>query len=252
MFNIAICDDCPHQVDNLVYLLKQYLDENPDKKYNWELFHSGEELLASLDCGNYYDLYLLDIILPEKNGIDLAKDIRARDITTHIIFSTASADYALSAFDVSAYHYLLKPIDTEKLFPVLDKIISLLELNDECFFMFPASGCRFVKVPFSSIVCAELANRTIVLYLTTCEELRSKTLRTSFLKTVAPLLEDNRFINPHKSYIVNMDWIEELTGKSFIIKGNREIFIPRYRYTEAKKKYFSHLSQRGINMTGIW
>ena len=108
------------------------------------------------------------------------------------------------------------------------------------------------KIPNESIICLELVNRRITLHLSSGEVLISKALRSSFKKTVATLMDDERFISPHKSYVINMDYIEQLSGKSFIIKGGIEVFIPRYRYTEAKDKYFAWLSRKGANLADLW
>jgi DNA-binding LytR/AlgR family response regulator len=90
----------------------------------------------------------------------------------------------------------------------------------------------------------------MVVYLTNGNMMKSKTIRSSFAEAAAPLLSDSRFICPHKSFALNMMWVEELNNSEFIMKHNIKVPIPRYRYAEAKASYFTWLSERSIRRVG--
>jgi DNA-binding LytR/AlgR family response regulator len=249
MLNIAICDDCPTQLDVILAHLDNYQKVRTDIKLCCESFKSGKEIIAKLDKGGFFELYLLDILMPEQDGIELAQEIRARDADAYIIFLTASPDYALHAFEVSATQYILKPFDENKLFPVLDKIISVMQPEDERHLILSTTD-KIVKIPFSSIICVELSSRSMFVYLTDGNVMKSKTIRSTFAEAAAPLLADPRFICPHKSFALNMMWVEELNNSEFIMKHGLKVPIPRYRYAEAKTAYFAWLSERGIRKMG--
>ncbi len=84
---------------------------------------SGEEVLSLAEQGMTIDLLFLDIQMPGKNGMEIAKILRRQNKDILIVFVTALSDYVYEAFDVDALHYLVKPFDDEKLYQVLDKAI---------------------------------------------------------------------------------------------------------------------------------
>ncbi len=129
MIQIAICDDEQNSRSYLKQLLlQQNVFQKEAKELNYEIaeFSSGTELL---DFPNQFDILFLDIDLKENiSGIELAKNIRNQD-TEHqpiIIFVSGHKEYVFDAFDVDAFHYLLKPIDDEKFIKVFTKALSQL------------------------------------------------------------------------------------------------------------------------------
>ena len=113
--NIAICDDeqaIRQQIQSLV------LSQSPEAVV--ELYDSGEALLSS---GGSFDILFLDIQMEGTNGIDVAKAWRSKGSDAVLIFITAVKEYVFEVFDVSAFHYLLKPIDQEKFVGVLKRAV---------------------------------------------------------------------------------------------------------------------------------
>lgn len=249
MFCIAICEDCLRQAEDLRMLIEQYKAERPCFEIRTSIFTSGKELLEDLDAGSVFDLYLLDILMPGLSGIELARRLRERYADVPVVFLTSSVDYALDAFKVSAVQYILKPAAEDALFPVLDKITAARKQEEERIFILRTPE-RIVKIPLASIICAELAGRLLRINLENGNTLYSRTIRMSFSEAVAPLLKDSRFLHPHKSYILNMALVEELTGDAFIMKNNLRVPVPRYRHAEAKSKYLAYLSGHGVGILG--
>jgi len=219
-------------------MLNAYRANRPTIKIQPYSFLSGIELLESVKFGNLFDLFLLDILMPGLNGIELAKEIRKQNNDAAIIFLTQSMDYTFDAFRVSATQYLLKPVKERTLFPILDKIISLLKQEKERYFTLSMPEST-VKIPHSSIICVEFADRKLNVYLNNGSVKVSKCLRTSFSNAIAPLLQDGRFFHVHQSFIVNIDHVLELKSNSFIAVNDIEVPIPRNKYATAKAKYFS-------------
>lgn len=249
MLTIAICDDCASQAEDIRVLLGKY--QAPAAGFYEQIrtrsFGSGEELLKSLDAGDVFDLFLLDILMPGLDGMELARALRARDADVPVVFLTSSADYALDAFKVSATQYILKPATEGELFPVLDKIIAALKREEERVFVLQTSD-QIVKLAFESIICVELAGRTLRVILENGDTLYSKTIRMPFTEAVASLIEDTHFLSPHKSYILNMALVEKLTNDAFVMRNDIRVPVPRYRYAEVKSKYLSYL--HGLGMSG--
>lgn len=120
---IAICDDDEWIRRHLESLIEKMLHVKAD------LYAAGEDLLSSeID----YDILFLDICLEKSesgckiDGMETAKRLRQKSDSL-IIFITAMPDYVYEAYDVEAFHYLLKPIDEEKLCEVLKRAASKVQ-----------------------------------------------------------------------------------------------------------------------------
>jgi len=242
MIYTAICDDYPAQLKILTTLLEKYLKERPGIEMQYDCFSSGVELLKSLAAGNVYNLLLLDIIMPELNGIELAGRIREYNEDAALIFLTVSKDHALEAYGVSALQYILKPIKMQTLFPVLDNVLPTLTQEKERYFLLSTPESD-IKIPFSSIICVELNHRRLKIYLDSGKTVFSKYIRTTFPDTVAPLLQDNRFIRPHKSFFINVDKAEELTKSEFVMKNDIIVPVSRLNYADMRNAYLSHIER---------
>ena len=241
MIRIAICDDQPAQLRIVIALLEKYQVERPGIELLIQNYSSGAKLIKSIYTGSGYDLLLLDILMPGLDGIELAKEIRKHNEDASIIFQTSSKDHALDAYSVSAVQYILKPINERKLFPILDSIFPTFNKGKERLFLLSTLD-REVKIPFSSIVCVELDNRRLCVHLDNSEKLYGRYIRTTFAEAVAPLLQDSRFFCPHKSFVINVEKAEELVKDAFVMKNNIHVPISRFKFSEAKKVYFSFVA----------
>ncbi len=113
--NIAVVDDEEVIREQINGFIKK---RNPD--FNTSDFATGEELLAA---GTEFDIIFLDIQMEGMGGIEAAKTIRQSNADRVIIFITGIKEHVFEAFDVSAFHYLLKPIAEQKFMEVLDRAI---------------------------------------------------------------------------------------------------------------------------------
>lgn len=242
MFNIAVCDDSSVDIVIIQDLLEEYQAVRPSLKMKSYSFNRGQELLEHVKAGNSFDLYLLDILMPGLDGIAFAKELRSLDNDVPVVFLTSTEDYALQAFHVYAIQYLVKPLSSEALFPVLDRIIFKKRQDQDGFLLFPMPD-RLVKLPFSSIVCVESIYHRIVVYMVDGSKLSSKSIRTPFGTAIVPLLEDPRFLYAHKSYVLNMEKVREISDGSFIMNNDLLVHVPRYRLSEAKQKYYDYLNK---------
>ena len=118
MLQIAVCED----EKAMGSYLKQLIDKRlaGRKEYQIEVFEAGWELLES---DKKFDIFFLDIDLKDMSGIDMARKLRETSGAV-IIFVTALKEYVFDAFDVQAFQYLLKPVNEEKFFRVLDGAVA--------------------------------------------------------------------------------------------------------------------------------
>ncbi len=109
---VAIVDDEKVIREQIKKLAVKY---EPD--CNVKYYETGEELLAE---GKKFDVLFLDIQMEGMNGIDTARALREKQEDMVVIFITGVKEYVFEAFDVSAFHYLLKPVEEKKFSEVLN------------------------------------------------------------------------------------------------------------------------------------
>lgn len=114
MIRIAICEDEQIMSARLSDWVSSILDKH-FIEYRIETCQNGCALLAR----EPYDLLLLDIEMEPMNGLELAGKLRERGDESRLVFITAHAQYAVDAYDVHPFHYLIKPVDVEKLEQIL-------------------------------------------------------------------------------------------------------------------------------------
>ena len=118
---IAICDDEKGVRD----ILRQKIDKHcKNSEFICQIYdlETGDGLLALPD-EKIPDILFLDIQMPGKNGMQTARELRRKNQDMILIFVTALSEYVYEAFDVNAFHYLVKPFEDEKLGEVLDKAL---------------------------------------------------------------------------------------------------------------------------------
>lgn len=116
---IAVCDDEKEIRDMFAEKIERLYPEA-----GLLLYQSGEELLLS---DKEPDILLLDIQMPGKNGMETAKALRRKNKKVIFIFVTALDDFVFQAFDVKAFHYLIKPFDDEKFVEILLNAVKQFE-----------------------------------------------------------------------------------------------------------------------------
>ena len=116
---IALCDDDSEQIKNLRRLIGEWAESKPFA-VNVAGYESGEQFLFEYP-DNPCSLLLLDIEMSGINGMELAKKLRSSGNRLPIIFITGYSDYIGEGYDVEALHYLLKPVEKDRLFAVLDR-----------------------------------------------------------------------------------------------------------------------------------
>lgn len=242
MIRIAICDDIPEDLQNVVSLTDQYLSE---KGVNAEVtvFSHPDSLLTAIETASFH-VYILDIVMPMVSGLELGKEIRRLDKEAQIIYATTEPQFALNAYAASPVNYLIKPVDRQQLFDTLKLAFSRADLACEQTFTVKTSGSLRV-VRLSDVVCCEYSSHAATLTLTNGEEIFSRTFRESFSEYCAPMLKDRHFLQCHTSFVVNMRRVERFAKESFTLCGGKIVPIASKRYSAVRDSYMDYLAARG-------
>ncbi len=235
---IAVCDD-EKNIRELIgdKVVKQY------PKAEIVFFSSGEELLLS---DKNIDILFLDIQMSGKNGMETARELRKKDKNVILIFVTAVEEYVFQAFDVGAFHYIVKPIDDAKFTDVLHRAVdernsqssnTKAKESEERYLMINSGGAH-IKVMLEDIVYAEVFNRKIVIHkLDDTIEYYGK---MSDLESLA----GDRFFRPHRAYLVNFKYVEKYDASTiYLEKGS--VLMAKQNYPEFVKKYMKYIQRRG-------
>ena len=127
MIQIAVCDDDTKELDETAALLEAYASQRPELGLSLRRFQSSYDLLDCCQYRSAFDIYLLDIIMPLTDGIELGQSIHNRSEDALIIYVTNSEDFAVKSYRVNAFDYLLKPLEKSQLFGCLDRAVSKIE-----------------------------------------------------------------------------------------------------------------------------
>ena len=231
--NIAICDDEILFTRELSSLLTHWAEKN-DFSLTLYPYSNGDDLLTALRTIPV-DLIFLDIIMPLLNGIDTAREIRSMGLTVPVIFLTSSREFALDSYDVKAFHYLLKPVNTLKLFSVMDDFFKTYHVPAETFVAHTADG--FCSITLNDVDYLEAQNKQVLVCLSNGTTLK---IRELFVKCEGVFTPEKGFFKCHRSYIVNLSHIKQFT-RTMVTTGISSVPISRNNYSAFKDAYFSYM-----------
>ena len=241
MFHVALCDDEAAQRQLTHKLLDSYFSSRGAAAKIWE-FPDGQGLLNALP-DKTFDLYLLDIVMPEMDGIDLGLELRKADQNSVILYLTSSPDFALQGYSVKAASYLLKPIQEEKLFSALDDALKTMsDRRTQSMMVKTAEG--MVRLLLDDILYVEQIDRLPHYYLRDGDHVTGVTIRTSFQEAMQPLLADKRFYLCGASFIFNLYHIKSVT-KSGAFIGSRQTPVPKRAAAELNTAWMHYWLEGG-------
>lgn len=245
MLKIAICDDNIEDLSNMVSIINDYISLQRDKRIiSYTAFQNAVDLIAAIESGQLYDLVLLDILMPFMTGMDAAKEIRQFNQDVKIIFSTSSTEFAVESYSVGAYYYALKPIWKEKLFVLLDKVISEMETDTSTSFLVK-SKTGLTRIYINKLEFAEIIHRTIFYHLTDGLVIEAVGSMSALEKD---LLSNNCFVKPHRSYIINMNYIDTLRNREMKMQSLALIPISKSNYNNVKASYLTYIFEVDTNL----
>lgn len=230
--HIGICEDSPHDLTKLIKFIEDYPWQ---QTICLQIFHNADDLLLYLanPSNNPLHCLLIDIVLPSITGMEAAQRIRQHDDNLPIIFTTSSPEFAVDSYRIRAFDYLLKPYTLEDISKVFNRLNQYLNQQSTAFFILKtATGLR--RIEYQHLLYVEALGRDIIYTLHSGETITTR----DTLAVAAKLLLDNpKFIKPHRSYIVNLASITYLCRHELLIKNNKKIPLARSSYEEVKKRY---------------
>lgn len=217
-FHVAICDDsCADQ--KYLFRITDNWARSSGNTVVIRTFGSAEEFLFHYEDDKSYDILLLDIELGGMNGVELAKTIRSGNASAQIVFITGYPDFIAEGYEVSALHYLMKPVAEDKLCAVLTRAAQSIQKAEPAV-LFYADG-ESLLVRTRDIVFAEaFAHSTSI---TTLYE--QFDIREAFSDVEARL--GDGFIRCHRSYLVGLRHIRRISKTGITLEGGITVPVSR-------------------------
>ena len=237
MYLIALCDDEEADLDKTEQMLRIYESVHPDIEFVIKRFQSADHLIDCVRQNEYApDCILLDIYMPEKLGIEAARELRDMGNRVKIIFLTTSREHALDAFGVEASQYLVKPVTNDMLFAVLDKFRMEEEEARRKYLLLRIEG-RIQRILVNEIVYCEAQGKAQYLHLSDGTQYN---LRRTMAEIYEMLAGYREFVRVGVAYIVNLEHIESLSTQEVQMDNCKKIFLPRGSYHPLRERYFSY------------
>lgn len=233
MIRIAICDDEKYVCDKIGCFVSEYCELN-EIKYEFKVFNSCESLISEYLNEKRYNIIFLDIEFTNSSmtGIDFGKKIREifDNISSSIVYVTSFKEYAIDAIKIHPYDYLEKPVDYEKICGILDSFINDYQIGNRIFEFISDKVTNKVKISY--IKYFESKGRKIFIH--TINNIYAFYGKLSDIITKECFKD---FISIHKSYFVNMNYIEKFTSNTVILLGskNEELPISKNKRTEVSE-----------------
>lgn len=236
MYRISVCDDNSGELEKICSIISDYTSLN-NITAEIKAFSSGMELLEYEGANRSSDIYILDIIMPDMNGIQLGKAIRQKNTDAFIIFLTTSRDYALESYSVKAFSYLIKPAERENVTAELADCISRINKPPERFILKCADGT--ISVRAEDVVYIEYYNHRMIYRLAGGKTAESIYFRETFDSMISEYIKNGSFVKSSASYLVNMRHIKTVNAAGFIMSDGTVLTVTR-KYAEARKKYIDY------------
>lgn len=232
---IAVCDDDVQEITRIEKLFAEYQVSRgvmPDCRY----FTNSTDFLYEFRGGEY-DLILLEVLSFGSGGIQAVQELRERDRNVRISFMSASQDFAVESYRVGAYYYLLKPVDADSLFALLDKAGEELSVQAEQGFVL-RSRDGVVRIAYSALAYAEVMNKTVFFHLADGTVRETTAALADFEEK---LLSRPEFMKTHRSYLVNLNHIQAIDIRCIRMKDGCSVPVSRKRHSRVQDGYMEFL-----------
>lgn len=219
-YKVAICDDSDADRRYIMDMVRSWALA-AGHEVQIDGFPSAESFLFRYAGESDYDILLLDIEMGAMDGVTMAKELRKSNDTVQIIFITGYSDYISEGYEVAALHYLMKPVNEEKLCLVLDRAAEKLAKNERVL-NFEVSG-EMVRVPIYQIRYADVLGNYVTVHAQT-----DVTVKMTLGELEKQL--DERFYRVGRSALVNLTQISRVTRAEIRLNDGTAIPLPRGAY----------------------
>ena len=232
---LAVCEDDDNIREDICVMCREILAEH-GIEHAITAFSSAaelEELLRTEE--NPFDCLLLDIQMAGMSGMELAQLLRSREDNVSIIFITSCENYLREGYSVQPIHFLLKPVKRE----VLEDALRIdWRLNHKPKIVTLRVGSRTVSLKLTEILYIESQNHSVVVH-----KREASQSFTFSLSDMERMLVPGQFFRCHNSYLVNMEYVEEIGRTELQLAFGERIPIGRKYYKDFQSAFIHYMNQ---------
>lgn len=235
MISIAVCDDELLECFSISAKIRTCMDEM-GIPCNIEQFQSGKALLESL---GRFDLIFLDILMEGMDGMETARRCRELAYEKILVFLSSSRKYVFEAYDVEAFHYLVKPVDQEKLKNILKRATEKEREFSRDYIVISRERQKR-KLFLDTVRYFEIRGRQIDVH-------EEKGIFTYYeqIGILEKQLQGKGFFRCHKSYLLNLKYVEGYNRQEAILDNGERIIIAKRRYEEFCQAILAYMRKNG-------
>lgn len=228
MIRIAVIDDdaaCRTQVKETI----QAYAESCQRSIEVETCGKAKELLWKLEDKRYFDIFILDVELPDMNGLMLAQKIRMYQFRPRLIFISSHIEYSPAGYEQQAYRYIMKDEISEKLPPALDFLVKEMEEVKKRYYIIETYS-TLKKLDHDDIYYLQKEGKYIWFYTAGGEEKERCSLSSAFNR-----LQSEDFLYIDKGIIVNIKHVLQISGGKIIMRDKKEFPVSAGQFQKVKK-----------------
>lgn len=243
MLRVAVCDDTAKDLRDTYNIVERWAAAEGDNEVAAIKFESPASLLES-HKKEHFDLLVLDVIMPEQTGIELARLLRKDGDETMVIYTSSTTEYAMDAFGIQALGYVKKPVDSGELISLLERALVLYRAKPKKWLTLMEKN-RPVKTELMDILYVENRNRDVIYVLRSGGQIEVSRRSGTFEEVIEPIPSETAFVQIHKSFFVNMKYIRTIREESLLMDDGAELPIARRRKAELKDRYMTYVFEEG-------
>lgn len=234
MMKIAVLDDQEEYVNQIRGLAARSM-QNLGVHYRFKKYTKAKELLSDLQEKEYFDIYLLDVDMPDMTGLEVARSIRKECWGPVIIYITNYVQYAVEAFEVNAYRYIPKSMLEEKLPEALAALIAQTEQVEEEVYKIER-GYQFERIPYQEIYYLKKEEK----YVQIIHKRGKSRVRKTLVEIMAELKDSNYFIKIDRSYVVNILHVMSLKNQQILLRDGSTLPVSKPRLVQVKREILEY------------
>ena len=229
-YRVAIVDDSTTDAEFAQGILNRWADQR-QVNFRVEVFPSAESFLFRYAEDKDWDVLLLDIEMGAMDGVTMAKRVRQDNEVVQIVFITGYSDYIAEGYEVAARHYLMKPVNKDKLFTVLDRALEKRKQEERCLNL-EAFG-EMVRIPFYEIRYLDVRQNYVTVHAKA--DYTVKRTLGDFEKEL-----DTRFCRVGRSMILNLKYIQRVTKTEVRLSEGTVLPLPSGAYEPLNRAIIQH------------